>query len=147
MLLPLCFQGATSTPPGQPRASLWVMDGEVVLQGEDTDGSWTLLSWLASCLMVFGGALPYLPQYQEIQMSSNTEGFSTRVCLVLLIANILRIFFWWGWEGTFRFLSCVYYFAPLEGTWHLQDSFLRSVLSSELNGIGIKSQTKMRLII
>ncbi|XP_026220539.1 solute carrier family 66 member 2 isoform X1 [Anabas testudineus] len=72
------------------------MDGQVVLQEEDTEGSWTLLSWLASCLMVFGGALPYLPQYQEIQMSSNTEGFSTRVCLVLLIANILRIFFWIG---------------------------------------------------
>lgn len=59
-------------------------------------GSWTLLSWLASCLMVFGGALPYVPQYQEIQRSSNTDGFSTRVCLVLLIANILRIFFWIG---------------------------------------------------
>ncbi|XP_019934010.2 solute carrier family 66 member 2 [Paralichthys olivaceus] len=70
------------------------MDAEVVLQEED--GSWTLLSWLASCVMVFGGALPYVPQYQEIQRSSNTEGFSTRVCLVLLIANILRIFFWIG---------------------------------------------------
>ncbi|XP_042268758.1 solute carrier family 66 member 2 isoform X1 [Thunnus maccoyii] len=72
------------------------MDAEVVLQEEDMGGSWTLLSWLASCLMVFGGALPYVPQYQEIQRSSNTEGFSTRVCLVLLIANILRIFFWIG---------------------------------------------------
>ncbi|TMS05629.1 PQ-loop repeat-containing protein 1 [Larimichthys crocea] len=49
-----------------------------------------------SCIMVFGGALPYVPQYQEIQKSSNSEGFSTRVCLVLLIANILRIFFWIG---------------------------------------------------
>ncbi|KAK3570374.1 hypothetical protein QTP86_019248, partial [Hemibagrus guttatus] len=39
---------------------------------------------------------PYIPQYQEIQKTSNTEGFSTRVCLVLLIANILRIFFWVG---------------------------------------------------
>lgn len=72
------------------------MDAEVVLKEEDMDGSWTLLSWLASCLMVFGGALPYVPQYQEIQRSSNSEGFSTRVCLVLLIANILRIFFWIG---------------------------------------------------
>nr|XP_046250650.1 solute carrier family 66 member 2 isoform X2 [Scatophagus argus] len=72
------------------------MDAEVNLQGEDTEGSWTLLSWLASCLMVFGGALPYVPQYQEIQNSNNSEGFSTRVCLVLLIANILRIFFWIG---------------------------------------------------
>ncbi|KAM7414138.1 hypothetical protein PAMA_019114 [Pampus argenteus] len=72
------------------------MDAEVVLQEENMEGPWTLLSWLASCLMVFGGALPYVPQYQEIQMSSNTEGFSTRVCLVLLVANILRIFFWIG---------------------------------------------------
>ncbi|AWP08829.1 putative PQ-loop repeat-containing protein 1-like [Scophthalmus maximus] len=46
--------------------------------------------------MVLGGALPYVPQYQEIRRSSNTEGFSTRVCLVLLVANILRIFFWIG---------------------------------------------------
>ncbi|KAF7653644.1 hypothetical protein LDENG_00080440 [Lucifuga dentata] len=72
------------------------MDAEITLQEDDMEGSWTLLSWLASCLMVFGGALPYMPQYQEIQRSSNTEGFSTRVCLVLLIANILRIFFWIG---------------------------------------------------
>lgn len=72
------------------------MDAEVGVQDEDVEASWTLLSWLASCLMVFGGALPYVPQYQEIQKTSNTEGFSTRVCLVLLIANILRIFFWIG---------------------------------------------------
>ncbi|KAK7891380.1 hypothetical protein WMY93_023343 [Mugilogobius chulae] len=74
------------------------MDTEVGLQEEDVEASWTLLSWLASCLMVFGGALPYVPQYQEIQRSSNTEGFSTRVCLVLLIANILRIFFCYFWK-------------------------------------------------
>ncbi|XP_054476229.1 solute carrier family 66 member 2 [Anoplopoma fimbria] len=72
------------------------MDAEVVLQEEDMEESWSLLSWMASCLMVFGGALPYVPQYQDIQTSSNSEGFSTRVCLVLLIANILRIFFWIG---------------------------------------------------
>ncbi|KAM3608956.1 uncharacterized protein V6R79_007394 [Siganus canaliculatus] len=72
------------------------MDSEMGLQEEDMAASWSLLSWLASCLMVFGGSLPYVPQYQEIQRSSNSEGFSTRVCLVLLIANILRIFFWIG---------------------------------------------------
>lgn len=70
------------------------MDAAVVLQEEDMESSWTLMSWLASSIMVFGGALPYVPQYQEIQRSSNGEGFSTRVCLVLLTANILRIFFW-----------------------------------------------------
>lgn len=96
-----CLPGGTSRPPVHPWASLGVMDGEVVLQEEDMEGSWSLLSWLASCVMVFGGALPYVPQYQEIQRSSNSEGFSTRVCLVLLVANILRIFFWWGreWEA------------------------------------------------
>uniref|UniRef100_A0A672ZG77 Solute carrier family 66 member 2 n=1 Tax=Sphaeramia orbicularis TaxID=375764 RepID=A0A672ZG77_9TELE len=72
------------------------MDTEVGLQEEDMESSWMLLSWLASCFMVFGGSLPYVPQYQEIVKSSNTEGFSTRVCLVLLVANILRIFFWIG---------------------------------------------------
>ncbi|XP_061826187.1 solute carrier family 66 member 2 [Nerophis lumbriciformis] len=66
------------------------------LQEEETESAWMLLSWLASFVMVFGGSLPYLPQYQEIRRSRNTEGFSTRVCLVLLIANILRIFFWIG---------------------------------------------------
>uniref|UniRef100_A0A8C1XT47 Si:dkey-246g23.2 n=1 Tax=Cyprinus carpio TaxID=7962 RepID=A0A8C1XT47_CYPCA len=63
---------------------------------ENMESSWTLLSWLASAVMVFGGAVPYVPQYQEIQRTNNTEGFSTRVCLVLLVANILRIFFWIG---------------------------------------------------
>ncbi|XP_016336464.1 PQ-loop repeat-containing protein 1-like [Sinocyclocheilus anshuiensis] len=63
---------------------------------ENMESSWTLLSWLASGVMVFGGAVPYVPQYQEIQRTNNTEGFSTRVCLVLLVANILRIFFWIG---------------------------------------------------
>ncbi|KAM3869710.1 solute carrier family 66 member 2 [Diretmus argenteus] len=85
------------------------MDAEVGLQEEEMEGFWTLLTWLASCVMVFGGALPYVPQYQEIQRSSNTEGFSTRVCLVLLIANILRIFFWIGkqFELTLLFQSVV----------------------------------------
>ncbi|XP_076123739.1 solute carrier family 66 member 2 [Alosa pseudoharengus] len=72
------------------------MDGGMDIHEEDAEASWGLLSWLASSVMVFGGAVPYVPQYQEIQRSGNTEGFSTRVCLVLLIANILRIFFWIG---------------------------------------------------
>ncbi|XP_048828092.1 solute carrier family 66 member 2 [Brienomyrus brachyistius] len=71
------------------------MDMEVEMK-EDVGKSWSLLSWVASCVMVFGGVVPYVPQYLEIQRTSNTEGFSTRVCLVLLIANILRIFFWIG---------------------------------------------------
>ncbi|XP_062923216.1 solute carrier family 66 member 2 [Mobula hypostoma] len=57
---------------------------------------WSFLSWVATFFMVFGGAAPYIPQYREIQKSGNTEGFSTHVCLVLLVANILRLFFWFG---------------------------------------------------
>lgn len=61
-----------------------------------SDLAWFFLSWVATFFMVFGGALPYIPQYREIQRSGNTEGFSTHVCLVLLVANILRLFFWFG---------------------------------------------------
>lgn len=46
--------------------------------------------------MVFGGVVPYIPQYREIRRTANTEGFSMFVCLVLLIANTLRILFWFG---------------------------------------------------
>ena len=54
----------------------------------------TLVSWTASGAMVFGGVVPYIPQYYDIYASKNTDGFSTYVCLALLIANILRILFW-----------------------------------------------------
>ncbi|XP_075045473.1 solute carrier family 66 member 2-like isoform X2 [Mixophyes fleayi] len=63
---------------------------------EDDIDSWPVLSWASSFLMVFGGAVPYIPQYQEIRRTSSADGFSTWVCLVLLVANILRIFFWFG---------------------------------------------------
>jgi len=56
----------------------------------------TLISWTASGAMIFGGVVPYIPQYHDIYTSSNTDGFSTYVCLALLVANILRILFWFG---------------------------------------------------
>ncbi|XP_026555264.1 PQ-loop repeat-containing protein 1 isoform X2 [Pseudonaja textilis] len=55
-----------------------------------------LISWGASAAMMFGGVVPYIPQYRDIKRTQNAEGFSTYVCLVLLIANILRILFWFG---------------------------------------------------
>ncbi|XP_077954111.1 solute carrier family 66 member 2-like [Gasterosteus aculeatus] len=72
------------------------MDAPVVAQEEAAANSWQLLSWIASCLMVFGGALSYVPQYQDIRRSGHADGFSIRVCLVLLVAKILCIFFWIG---------------------------------------------------
>lgn len=46
--------------------------------------------------MIFGGIPPFIPQYRDIRRTKNAEGFSTFVCLNLLIANILRIMFWFG---------------------------------------------------
>lgn len=45
--------------------------------------------------MIFGGVFPFIPQYLDIKKSGNADGFSTFVCLNLLIANILRIMFWY----------------------------------------------------
>lgn len=55
-----------------------------------------LVSWIASFAIMFGGVVPYIPQYRDIRRTQNAEGFSTYVCLVLLIANILRILFRFG---------------------------------------------------
>lgn len=53
-----------------------------------------LVTWVSVGSMVFGGVVPYIPQYRTIRKTRDAEGFSTFVCLVLLIANILRILFW-----------------------------------------------------
>ncbi|XP_051526311.1 solute carrier family 66 member 2-like isoform X4 [Myxocyprinus asiaticus] len=55
-----------------------------------------LVSWIASVAIIFGGVVPYIPQYRDIRRTQNAEGFSTYVCLVLLVANILRILFRFG---------------------------------------------------
>jgi solute carrier family 66, member 2 len=54
----------------------------------------TFLSWASSLAMIFGGVVPYIPQYAEIRRTENAEGFSLLVCFALLIANTLRILFW-----------------------------------------------------
>ena len=53
-----------------------------------------LVAFGASTAMVFGGIVPYIPQYLDILQTKNADGFSTHVCLALLLANTLRIFFW-----------------------------------------------------
>jgi hypothetical protein len=55
-----------------------------------------LVSNVASGFMIFGGIVPYIPQYRIISRSRNAQGFSILVCLALLVANILRILFWFG---------------------------------------------------
>ena len=44
--------------------------------------------------IVFGGVVPYIPQYWKIKKNENAEGFSLLVCFILLVANILRLLFW-----------------------------------------------------
>lgn len=70
---------------------------------DDNDAGWfsgvTLLDvvgWISSAAMVGGSVLPYIPQYLQIKKTSNADGFSLYVCLTLLVANILRILFWFG---------------------------------------------------
>jgi len=46
--------------------------------------------------MVLGGVVPYIPQYMQIKRAQTTQGFSIYVCLALLMANTLRILFWFG---------------------------------------------------
>ncbi|CAH4006264.1 solute carrier family 66 member 2 isoform X3 [Pieris brassicae] len=55
-----------------------------------------LVGWGAAGAMIIGGIAPYIPQYRQIQKTQDAEGFSLYVCLTLLIANTLRILFWFG---------------------------------------------------
>ncbi len=55
-----------------------------------------LLLGIVCALVVFGGVVPYVFQYRQIQHSGNARGFSLYVCLNLLAANILRILFWYS---------------------------------------------------
>lgn len=53
-----------------------------------------LVSLISSAAMIIGGVVPYVPQYWDIWQTRDAEGFSMHVCLALVVANILRIFFW-----------------------------------------------------
>ncbi|EDV25517.1 uncharacterized protein TRIADDRAFT_23940 [Trichoplax adhaerens] len=61
-----------------------------------SDNILKLITFGASTAMVFGGIVPYIPQYLDILQTKNADGFSIHVCLALLLANTLRIFFWIG---------------------------------------------------
>lgn len=66
----------------------WIINDELGL----TVGH--VVGWAAASAMVVGGVIPYIPQYREIKRTQDADGFSLHVCLALLIANTLRIFFW-----------------------------------------------------
>ncbi|XP_070492536.1 solute carrier family 66 member 2 isoform X2 [Chironomus tepperi] len=68
----------------------WIISDEYKL----TVGN--VLGHLAAGAMICGGVLPYVPQYRQIYRTQDPEGFSLHVCLALLLANTLRIFFWFS---------------------------------------------------
>ncbi|KAF0698209.1 Aste57867_11194 [Aphanomyces stellatus] len=53
-----------------------------------------MLKGVASVGIVVGGVLPYVPQYLYIHRTGDTSGFSPFVCLILLVANVLRLLFY-----------------------------------------------------
>ncbi|CAH7689377.1 hypothetical protein BY996DRAFT_4573158 [Phakopsora pachyrhizi] len=56
----------------------------------------TWISTLSSIGMATGPPLVYLDQYRTIQKNKNSIGFSHQTCLVLLVSNITRLFYWLG---------------------------------------------------
>ncbi|WAR53362.1 hypothetical protein PtB15_2B793 [Puccinia triticina] len=54
------------------------------------------MSTLASVGIALGSPLVYLDQYRAIQKTQSSQGFSHLICVVLLIANITRLFYWLG---------------------------------------------------
>lgn len=61
---------------------------------DNTTEDGRLLYIIFSLLYIFGGAVPYIPQYLKIRKTQSIKGFSSFVCLILLISNVLRILFW-----------------------------------------------------
>jgi hypothetical protein len=55
----------------------------------------TLAAAALQAVFVIGPSLAYLQQWRDIRRGGG-EAFSSQVCLVLLLANILRLFFWYG---------------------------------------------------
>ena len=74
-------------------SEIWTFDASEVFGALSLKNIFT---WTCSSAMIFGGVVPYVPQYKEISKSGNADGFSTYVCLVLLVANTLRIIFWYA---------------------------------------------------
>ncbi|XP_062547066.1 solute carrier family 66 member 2 isoform X1 [Armigeres subalbatus] len=68
----------------------WIINDELGLTVSHVVG------YVSASFMVVGGVLPYVPQYKQIKKTQDPEGFSLHVCLALLIANTLRILFWFS---------------------------------------------------
>ena len=55
-----------------------------------------LLKSSADILMIFVPSIGYFFQAMKFKQTKSSKGFAKFLCLLLLLANILRIFFWFG---------------------------------------------------
>jgi hypothetical protein len=67
-----------------------------VLEIEFVNGNMVFLSFLMDVLVVVGPVVGYVAQYRDLARSRDPRGFSTTVSLILIVANVLRVFFWHG---------------------------------------------------
>lgn len=51
---------------------------------------------LMDIVLIFGPNLAFISQIAKFRSSNSSEGFSKKISLLILTANILRIFFWYG---------------------------------------------------
>ncbi|KYQ99889.1 hypothetical protein DLAC_03852 [Tieghemostelium lacteum] len=74
-----------------------------------------MFATLTSLVFIFAPVAAYIPQYRDIQRTSNCDGFSSKVCLILLLSNILRCFFWLGkqFDNTLLYQSIIMIIAQI----------------------------------
>ena len=55
-----------------------------------------LVKFLADILMIFVPSIGYFFQAKKFKETKSSKGFAKFLCLLILLANILRVFFWFG---------------------------------------------------
>ena len=55
-----------------------------------------IIIFLIDFFMVIGPSISYILQAQKFIKTKSSKGFSKSICLILYLANILRVFFWIG---------------------------------------------------
>lgn len=55
-----------------------------------------MLKEIFEIINIFSASLPYYLQIRKFKETKNSEGFSLKVSLLILLSSILRIFFWFG---------------------------------------------------
>ncbi|KAL9644372.1 hypothetical protein ABK040_005830 [Willaertia magna] len=60
-----------------------------------TTANYTWIDAVLDIGMIFGPQIGYVAQYREIVQLGSSKGFAKLTCLILLVSNTLRIFFWY----------------------------------------------------